>query len=106
MVNKGRTNPGDGLREDGQGEAVIGIHGVLGVDEEADGLLDGVEACDGAPLRHLGLGLHVHVHAEKHIFTVVPGRRQGITRRGRGHGDGGARRSSSSQRRSLHSRRP
>lgn len=105
MEKKGRTNPGDGLREDGEGEAVIGIHGVLSVDEEADGLFDGVEACDGAPFRHLGLGLRVHVHAEKHIFTVVPARRQGITRRRRGRG-GGVRRSSRGRRRALHSLRP
>lgn len=99
-----RTNPGDGLGEDGESEAVVRVHGELGMDEEEKGLLDGVEAGDGAALRHLGLRLHVHVHAEEHVLAVEPTWRQRIPRRS--NRCGGVWRYCGSRRPALHKHRP
>lgn len=38
------------MGEEGEGEGVVGVDGELGVDEEEDGVLDGVQAGDGPRL--------------------------------------------------------
>ncbi|WVZ20652.1 hypothetical protein V8G54_007974 [Vigna mungo] len=67
-------NPGDGVGESGEGETVLGVDGELGIDEENDGLLDGVQSgwgsavVSGGPF-HLDEALRIYVQANQNIFV-------------------------------------
>lgn len=67
-------NPGDGVGESGEGETVLGVDGEFGIDEENDGLLDGVQSGErsavgsGGPF-HLDEALRIYVHAYQNIFV-------------------------------------
>lgn len=77
------TYPRDGVGESSESETVIGIDGEFGVDEENDGLLDGVQAGEGSSVGtsgtfHLHQGLGIDVHAQEYVFVVNSRRLQTV----------------------------
>ena len=77
MENRDRDRvgyPREGVRESGESETMFGIDGELGIDEEKDGLLDGVQSGEGPPIGSAELHLHqtfwIHVHAKQYVFVV------------------------------------
>lgn len=54
---------------------MVGVDAELGVDEEEEALLDGVQTGNGPPLPtrnpHRGLGFHVQVHTEDDVLAAV-----------------------------------
>lgn len=79
-----RADPGEVSDERGEGEAVVGVDAELGVDEEENSLLDGVQSGNGSAVGtrylHLHLGLHVHVDAKEDVLAAVRARGQGVDR--------------------------
>lgn len=61
--------PRGGFGESGESEAVIGVDRELGVDEEKDGLPNGVQSGDTRGF-HFNKRLGVHVHAKYYVFVV------------------------------------
>ena len=66
--------PRRGFGERGEGEAVVGVDGELGVEEEQDGLLDRIQAREWAAMRprdlHLRKRFRVNVHAKQNVLAA------------------------------------
>lgn len=64
---------------------MVGVDGELGVDEDKDGLLDGVKASEGSAIRaahfHFHLGFRIYVYAEQNVLVAYSARSQAVPRR-------------------------
>lgn len=74
--------PRSGFRESSKGEAVFGVNGELGVDEEKDGLFDGVQSGEGSTIWPRAFHFHqrfpVHVYAQQYVFVAYTHRFQSV----------------------------
>lgn len=73
ISREAKRYPESGFSQAGKGEPVIGVYGELGIDEEENSLLDGVQSGAGSTTRsrrfHFDQAFRININAEEYVFA-------------------------------------